>query len=87
MDAVIVLLVGLAGVAALYGVHHLALWLEGRRLLYYRHAKPTGGGFAYLSELQKAVEPQAEHIIRVNEEGHRPARQADGTAPGPDEAG
>jgi hypothetical protein len=60
-----------AGLAALYGLHRLALWLEERGHLYYLHKKPSGGGGAgAFVALQRAIEPQSRHVEQVRHVNH-----------------
>ena len=75
----------LAGAGGLYGLHRLALWLEVRGLLYYRHNKPPGGGLGCLVELQKAVEPRTQHVLHVKENRQRPEVGLPGTGAPPEE--
>jgi hypothetical protein len=59
---------GVAGLASVYGLHRLALALEERGLIYYVHKKPRGSGGSCLVALQKAIEPQSQHVLIVREE-------------------
>jgi hypothetical protein len=72
----------IAGLAALYGLHRLALGLEERGWLYYIHKGPRGSAAGCFVALQKAVEPQAQHILLVREE-----MQAEGHSAGSDRPG
>jgi hypothetical protein len=78
--ALVGVVVVLGGAAGLYGLHRLALWLEGRGHLYYRHRKPGGGAAGCFVALQRAVEPQAAHVLVVGEH----ARGDEGEAAGSD---
>jgi hypothetical protein len=64
------LAVGLAALgtaaAALYGLHHLALWLEGRGWLYYR-TKPGSSPAGRWVGLQQLVEPGVQHVREVGQ--------------------
>lgn len=74
-----VLLVG--GLAALYGLHRLALRMEARGLIYYLNRKPKGGSMVgSLVAFQRALEPRAEHVMRVSDVRHV---GGDEGAPGP----
>jgi hypothetical protein len=55
----------------LYGLHRLCLWLEDRGLLYYKHKKPSSSAAGCLVGLQKALEPQAQHVLQIKEEDNR----------------
>ena len=57
---------------ALYGLHRLALWAEGRGWVYYlrRRASSDALGNAFLN-LQKIVEPQAGHVVEVRQRERR----------------
>src|ERR1017187_5031011 len=55
------------GFGLLYALHRLALRLEERGHLYYLHKKPTGGAGCFVA-LQRAIEPQIQHVIHVTAE-------------------
>lgn len=74
---------GLAGVAALYGLHRLCLWLEARGLLYYKHKKPSSSAASCFVALQQFLEPPAKHVLHVKEEKRHPVEEAAG-GPGED---
>jgi hypothetical protein len=57
-----------AGPLALYGLHRLGLWLEERGYIYYWHKQPKGGAASCFVALQKAVEPQVQHVLQVERE-------------------
>lgn len=65
------LLLGVIGIALLvlllWGLHHGALWLEERGLLFYRHRKPGGTSSGWLG-IQEFVEPQVKHVVEAREE-------------------
>ena len=61
----------LVGGAGLYGVHRLALWLEERGHLYYLHRKPSGSAAGAFVALQRAIEPQSQHVEHVRHVEHR----------------
>jgi hypothetical protein len=58
------------GAAGLYALHRLALHLEKRGHLYYVNKKPGGSAIGSFVALQRALEPQVQHVIRVADEGH-----------------
>jgi hypothetical protein len=58
------------GVGGLYALHRLALHLEERGHLYYVHRKPKSSGLGSFVALQRALEPQVQHVIRITEESH-----------------
>ena len=51
-----------------FALHRLALHLEERGHLYYLHKKPRGSGAGCFVALQRAIEPQVQHVIHVTEE-------------------
>ncbi len=52
------------GLAALYGLHRLALWAEGRGWIYYRtHRAPIGSAGMAMLEITSLVDPAVEHVI------------------------
>jgi hypothetical protein len=55
----------LAGPPALYGLHRLGLWLEDRGYIYYLYKKPKGSSASCFVALQKAIEPQVQHVLHV----------------------
>jgi hypothetical protein len=49
---------------ALYGLHRLALWAEGRGWIYYRtNRMPPGAGGMAMMEVGQIIEPEFEHVI------------------------
>jgi len=62
-------LVAVAGAAALYGLHRLALWLEREGWIRYLNARPDSGAStgALLFELQRIYEPQTQHVFELKE--------------------
>jgi len=60
-----------AALVALYGLHRLALWLEARGHLYYLHKKPSGSAAGSFVALQRAIEPQMQHVVEVRHVEHR----------------
>jgi hypothetical protein len=78
-------LVIVGGVAALYGLHRLCLWLERRGLLYYRHKKPSSSAASCLVALQKAFEPQTQNVLQIKDEKRHHSEEeapSGGDAPG-----
>ena len=61
-------LLAFGALGALYGLHRLALWLESQGYLYYVHKKPHSSAMGSFVALQRAIEPQAEHVHIVHEE-------------------
>jgi hypothetical protein len=59
-----------AGAAGLYALHQLALYLEERGHLYYINKKPKSSAIGSFVALQRALEPQVQHVIHVTEESH-----------------
>jgi hypothetical protein len=57
------------GLAALYGLHRLGLWMERRGWIYYRHRSPRGGGSGGgFVALQEILEPPARHVFHITEQ-------------------
>jgi hypothetical protein len=65
----------IAALAALYGLHRLALHLEERGYLYYRHKKPEPGGHSTFLPLEEMIQPQVRNVIEA--EDFRPAKMGD----------
>jgi hypothetical protein len=59
-----------AAAAGLYALHRLALWLEAHGHLYYINKKPKSSAIGSFVALQRALEPQIQHVIHVEEESH-----------------
>lgn len=55
-------------IAALYGLHRLALRLEAQGYLYYLHKRPDSSAASSFVALQQAIDPTAEHIFQVQDE-------------------
>jgi hypothetical protein len=53
---------------ALYALHRIALRLEANGHLYYLNKKPSGGAGGCFVGLQRAIEPQIQHVIHVSAE-------------------
>jgi hypothetical protein len=53
---------------AIYALHRIALRLEANGHLYYLHKKPSGGAAGCFVALQRAIEPQIQHVIHVSAE-------------------
>jgi hypothetical protein len=72
------------GIAALYGLHRLFLWMETKGWLYYAHKKasPNALGNAALA-VQQIVQPEAEHVLEVRQS----KRAEHDDAGGPDKSG
>jgi hypothetical protein len=68
------------GAAALYGLHRLALWLEARGHLYYKHKRPDGGGGGFRA-FQEFVDPPARNVWQVKEERRRQDEEDEGAGP------
>jgi hypothetical protein len=69
-------------IPALYGLHRVCLWLESRGWLYYKHKKPSSSAASCLVGLQKALEPQAQHVLQIKEERrHHEEEEAPGGKP------
>jgi hypothetical protein len=67
--------VGLA-MAALYGLHRLALWAEGRGWIYYRtHRMPVGSAGMAMLEITSLLDPAAEHVVEELRDARSRAEQ------------
>lgn len=53
----------LAILAVLAALDRLALWLERRGWLYYRHRRPTSGPRTAMLALQSILEPDKQHVV------------------------
>lgn len=56
------------GSGALYALHRLALRLEERGHLYYLNKKPSSSAAGCFVAMQRAIEPQVQHVIHVTGE-------------------
>ena len=54
--------------AAIYGLHRLALWMEARGWIYYKHKHGSSGslGAAFL-EVQSLLEPSKKHVLEISQ--------------------
>ena len=66
----------IAGCGALYGLHRLCLRLEERGLLYYRNRQPSASSGGCFTALQQALEPQAQHVIQLEDEKREKLKEA-----------
>ena len=66
MEIAIIAAVWLAIAAGIFGIYRLIVYLERRGVLGERRAS-SGGGSAY-DPLQELVQPQARHVIQVEEQ-------------------
>jgi hypothetical protein len=57
-----------AGLGALYGLHRVCLWLEARGLLYYWHKRPSSSAAACFVPWQEMLEPGTRHVHHLKEE-------------------
>lgn len=74
----------IAGLASLYALHRLALFMEQRGWIYYRHKRGSSGalGTAFL-EVQALLEPANRHVLEIRRDE---ASEGDETAGPPDPA-
>ncbi len=85
MNWLVVSLVILGVVAALYGLHRLALWAESRGWIYYRTKPERGRGFGEINRILMLYDPSVEHIVEERIVGeYRHVDDEDGQG-GPDE--
>lgn len=70
-------------VAGLYALHRLALWMESRGWIYYKHSSgsSTRAGSAML-EVQQLLEPSKRHVIEIKRE-QKPVEDESGDPPVP----
>ena len=59
------ILLAVAALPALYGLHRLCLRLEDRGYLYYRHKEPKPGGASPFLLLDEFIQPQNSHVIEA----------------------
>ena len=58
-----------AVMTGLYGLHRLALHLEQKGLLYYKHKQPeSGSAGSMFVPLHQFAEPQVRHVMEVKEQ-------------------
>jgi hypothetical protein len=72
------------GVAAVYGLDRLAVWMESRGWIYWRHKSGSSGslGSAFL-EVQSLFEPSKQHMAEVRRTEHTEEDDS-GDPPSPD---
>ena len=66
MELAIIAAVWLAIAAGIFGIYRLVVYLE-RRGVWGERGAGTGGGSAY-DPLQELVQPQARHVVQVEEQ-------------------
>ena len=64
----------IAAVAAVYGLHRLALWAERRGFIYYRRGHGRAGLPRAVLEVQALLEPQKRHVLE--EKAREPVEDA-----------
>jgi len=73
-----IILIVVGGGAALYGLHHLCLWLERRGWLYYKHKRGRSSGLSCFVAIEKVLEPPTKHVHQVQQEKRQSAEEAPG---------
>jgi hypothetical protein len=68
-------LIIVSGLAALYGLHRLALWLEKRGWLFYKHKKPSSSAVSCFVALQQVIEPPVQHVLHARDEKRHQAEE------------
>jgi hypothetical protein len=71
---------------ALYALHRLALPLEERGHLYYLKKKPRGSAAGCFVAIQRALEPQIQHVIHVDAESRLRGEERGSGQGDPDDA-
>ncbi|MCX6554206.1 MAG: hypothetical protein NTZ12_04200 [Candidatus Aminicenantes bacterium] len=63
------IIIAVAIILGMVGLHLLALWMERKGWIYYKHNKPSRSslGNAFL-EVQSILEPNKKHIIEIKKE-------------------
>lgn len=61
------IIIALALLPALYGLHRLGLWMERKGWIYYR-IHPTPGLRGTMSIFQEIVEPEIRHVIEAKDQ-------------------
>ena len=64
---VLLILLAVATLPLLYGLHRLCLRLEDRGYLYYWHKEPKPGGTSPFILLQEFYEPHVSHVIEAED--------------------
>jgi hypothetical protein len=75
----------IGALAAVYGLHRLALRLERDGWIRYARNPADGGAGtgAALGELQRLFEPRTQHVYDLKDENRKPRREAEGGEAGP----
>lgn len=63
--------------AALIALHNLFLWFERRGWMYYKYKKGSSGMGSAFIEMQKFVDPSAQHLEETRQEVKREHRAGD----------
>ena len=76
-----VLVIALGG-GLLYGLHRLALHLENKGLLYYKHKRPSSSVMSSFVALHQMIEPGTKNVITVGEQAVQDDEDGDPKEPG-----
>lgn len=73
-------LVGIGGVAALYGLDRLGLWLEQRGWLYYRKKRPSSSPMNAWVAMHQFIEPGVTHVVQARQKRRSKSEEGDAKA-------
>jgi hypothetical protein len=79
----------IAGVAAVYALHRLGLWMEDRGWIYYRKKHGSSGTLgSALLEIEALLEPTRRHVVEVQRRDESEQHESgDPPSEGPAKAG
>ena len=64
----LLLLIPVLVALAIFGLHRLALWAEGRGWIYYKTKRaPAGAGSLAMLEVAQIFEPETEHVVEAEQ--------------------
>jgi hypothetical protein len=84
MKSALLVVMTIAAVVVIYGLHRLALYAEGRGWIYYTKAGSSSGSLsnAFL-EVQSLIEPSKRHVV-MEQTRARSEQDDDGAPPDPE---
>jgi hypothetical protein len=72
------LLIAIAAVPTLYGLHRLCIRLEDDGYLYYRKKRPRTSGGSMFLPLDQMIRPQIQHVTQIEGQHEKVTEEKDG---------
>lgn len=84
MSTIFWILIAIAVVPVLYGLHRFCLYLDDYGYLLYRNKHRSSGGGSMFLPLDQIMRPQIQHVIQVKEQHEQVTEEKDGDLFPPD---